>query len=64
MTINGVKFYGSPWVPECFGVFNLSSNSELQQKWSAIPQDVDFLITHGPPRNLLDLTVTAKKCWL
>lgn len=57
VTIDGVKFYGSPWQPEfCGWAFNLGRDSEdMRRVWKEIPDDTDVLITHGPPYNILDL---------
>jgi Icc-related predicted phosphoesterase len=54
--IDGVKFYGSPYQPEFFSwAFNLERSSpELAQVWSRIPEEIDILITHGPPYGILD----------
>lgn len=56
VVIDGVKFYGSPWQIEYHNMaFNLPRFSEeLVTKWSRIPQDTDVLITHGPPKGILD----------
>lgn len=54
--IEGLKLYGTPWQP-AFGrwAFNLPrQSSELADKWRQIPDDVDILITHGPPHGILD----------
>lgn len=54
--IAGLKLYGSPWQP-AFGrwAFNLPRKSfELADKWRRIPDNVDVLITHGPPYGILD----------
>jgi Icc-related predicted phosphoesterase len=54
--VDGLKLYGSPWQP-AFGrwAFNLPRKSaELADKWRRIPDDVDVLITHGPPHGILD----------
>lgn len=49
-TVNGVRFYGSPWQPEFNKwAFNLPRGSALANAWSRIPEDTDVLITHGPP---------------
>ncbi|CAF1655912.1 unnamed protein product, partial [Adineta ricciae] len=58
----GLKFYGSPYQPEfCDWAFNLPVNGlELKQMWAKIPDDVDVLITHGPPANILDRTYTGQ----
>lgn len=54
--ISGVKFYGSPWTPEFVGVFQLDSYKEAKDIWKNVPHDTDVLITHGPPRGILDMT--------
>ena len=52
-----IKIYGSPWQPWFHDwAFNLPRLSdELNSKWEAISEDVDILITHGPPNEILDL---------
>lgn len=50
----GYNIWGSPWQPPfCDWAFNLPE-SELEKKWAMIPDDTEILITHGPPRNILD----------
>ena len=54
--IEGIKIYGSPWQPEFYDwAFNLPRNGDqLKEKWMAIPEETDILITHGPPFGKLD----------
>jgi Icc-related predicted phosphoesterase len=55
VTIDGIKFYGSPWQPEFHDwAFNLPRGEELAAKWEKIPDDVDILITHSPAYGILD----------
>ena len=58
VTIDGVKFYGSPWQPAFYGwAFNFPEGDGYVaaiQKWAEIPDDVEVLITHGPPAGILD----------
>lgn len=57
VTIEGFKIFGSPCTPE-FGknwAFNVKKE-DLEKTWSEIPDDTDILITHGPPKGILDLT--------
>jgi Icc-related predicted phosphoesterase len=50
VTIEGLKFYGSPWQPWFMDwAFNLPRGPELARRWARIPEDTDILITHGPP---------------
>lgn len=53
-----IKFYGIPWQPEFYNwAFNLPRNGvELEEVYNKIPNDVDVLITHGPPHGILDIT--------
>lgn len=54
--VKTAKIYGSPWQPEFYNwAFNLPRmGEELKAKWSAIPDDTDILITHGPAQSHLD----------
>lgn len=53
------KLYGSPWTPKFMSnspwAFE-TVRSERPAIWAQIPEDVDILITHGPPSRVLDLT--------
>ncbi|WP_092020940.1 metallophosphatase domain-containing protein [Marinobacter zhejiangensis] len=53
--IEGIRFWGSPWTPVFFDwAFNLPRGDALAERWAAIPDNTDVLITHGPPMNILD----------
>lgn len=54
----GKKFYGSPWTPT-FGRWNwmVDRGEPLAKKWDGIPENLDVLITHGPPHRILDVSV-------
>ncbi len=55
--IGGYHFYGSPWQPFFMDMaFNLESDEARHEKWEMIPSNTDILITHTPPRGILDLT--------
>ena len=54
-TIDGVKFWGSPWTPWFNDwAFNAQRGKEIKQHWDLIPDDTDVLVTHGPPYGCLD----------
>jgi len=58
--ICGLKVYGTPHQPEYGGwAFNLARGQQCLNKWNLIPEDVDVLITHGPPLGFGDLTCTG-----
>lgn len=53
--INGVKIYGTPITPYFLGMaFNAREGSDIQKYWDKIPTGIDILITHGPPKDILD----------
>jgi predicted phosphodiesterase len=54
-TIDGVKFYGSPWVPWCGNWAFQYIHQQAQSVWQEIPKDTDVLITHTPPYGILDV---------
>jgi predicted phosphohydrolase len=55
VTINGIRFWGSPWQPEFNNwAFNLPRGKPLEDKWALIPTGIHVLITHGPPYGIGD----------
>ena len=61
VTLDGVRFYGSPWQPEFNDwAFNLPRGEALAKVWAKIPEGVDVLITHGPPKGFGDATMSGK----
>lgn len=58
VTVEGVRIYGSPWQPWFMDwAFNLRRGAEIKAKWDLIPDDVQILVTHGPPLGIGDLVV-------
>jgi len=53
--IEGLVFYGSPWINELEGAAFSLEHDEIAIKWKAIPENTDVLITHIPPKGILDL---------
>ena len=55
--IEGLKIFGSPQTPS-FGMgwaFN-KKRDKMHEHWKHIPDDTDIIVTHGPPKNILDLS--------
>lgn len=55
--ILGLKIWGSPYTPS-FGEgwsFNMKRH-KLHDLWATIPEDIDIIICHGPPKGALDLS--------
>lgn len=54
-TFQGLKIWGSPWTPTFLNWhFMLDRGEPIKQKWDLIPDDVDILVTHGPPFGVQD----------
>lgn len=54
-TINGIKFWGSPY-SNIFGSWSwMEEEPELEAIWDTIPLDTNVVITHGPPYLYNDL---------
>lgn len=51
--IQGIKFYGSPMMTEGPRMA-FRTTDDPDKVWSAIPDDIDVLITHIPPYGILD----------
>ena len=57
IVIDGVKIWGSPWQPWFYNWAFNCRGEEIKQYWDMIPLDTDILITHGPIRGYLDMTL-------
>ena len=60
--INGVKIFGSPITPEFCGWAYMKHPHEIATHWEKIPLDTNILITHGPPRGILDMNLEGTRC--
>lgn len=54
-TISGIKFHGIPFVRTINGNWSFErSEAEMEELVKQIPDDIDVLISHGPPYGILD----------
>jgi len=61
--VNGIKIYGSPVTPWFFDwAFNVHRGAEIKKYWDDIPENLDILITHGPPKSILDKNDNSQEC--
>ncbi len=54
--IDGVNIWGSPVQPWFHDWAFNRLDHEIQKHWDLIPENTDVLITHGPPKGILDET--------
>lgn len=56
-TALGLRIWGSPWTPQFYDwAFMLPRGEMMKAKRDLIPAGLDFLIVHGPPQGILDMT--------
>lgn len=56
--LDGLRIWGSPVTPWFHDwAFNRQRGEEIARHWAKIPERVDVIAVHGPPRDVLDLTV-------
>jgi len=54
-----IKIHGSPITPMFFNwAFMKTRGEPIMKHWAMIPDDTDILVTHGPPKGILDLVET------
>lgn len=58
--LDGKKIWGSPWTPEFYNWAFNGTKEQLKRIFSQIPEDLDLLITHGPPLHILDYVVHSR----
>lgn len=54
--IEGIKIFGTPITPTFGNWYFQKSRDKLDKFWSNIPEDIDILVIHGPPKGVLDLS--------
>lgn len=60
-TIDGIEFYGSPWTPTFNDWAFQADEDQLDERFGRIPSSTDVLVTHGPPRGILDRAYVARR---
>ncbi|MDQ8199690.1 metallophosphatase domain-containing protein [Pelagicoccus enzymogenes] len=55
VNIQGLRIFGSPWVPGLEGWAYGTEPNDLET-WNSIPPGIDILVTHCPPLQILDTT--------
>lgn len=53
--IEGISIFGSPYTPSFGDWAYMRKRNRMQAVWENLPE-TDILVTHGPPKGILDLT--------
>ena len=56
ITKDGIKFYGDGISPTFGNWVFMADRSKMHKHWDLIPEDVNVLLTHTPPKGILDLS--------
>ncbi|KAG0279102.1 hypothetical protein BGZ95_002238, partial [Linnemannia exigua] len=56
----GYRIWASPWQPEFYEWAFNEARGKLKDIWKLIPEDVDILMTHGPPKYHGDIVSLGK----
>lgn len=56
----GLNIWGSPWVPTFGNWYFMKDRVKLDKIWQHIPSNTDILLTHGPPKGILDISTTRQ----
>lgn len=62
VSVNGLKIWGSPYTPTFANWAFMKARHKMSMIWNMIPKDTDILVTHGPPKGILDLNTEVERC--
>lgn len=57
--LEGLIMFGSPYTPTFGNWYHMKDRSKLDRFWEVLEPNIDILITHGPPKCVLDLSHNA-----
>jgi len=56
LELEGKLIFGSPYTPTFGNWHFMKDRGKLSQYWEALTENIDVLVTHGPPKGILDLS--------
>lgn len=54
--IDGISIWGSPATPNFGNWYFMKDRSKMDKLYSSIPDWIDIVVSHGPPKGILDLS--------
>ncbi len=54
--VRGLRIFGAPWVPDLPRHAFFKSGAALAEAWAQVPAGIDILVTHTPPKGILDMS--------
>lgn len=61
--IDGLRIWGRPWTPRFFDWAFMSDpgSNHMRSTLQVIPEGIDILLTHGPAKGILDMTIRGER---
>jgi Icc-related predicted phosphoesterase len=59
--IEGIKIFGSPYTPTFANWHFMKDRGKLNRYWEFMDDGIDILVTHGPPKGVLDLSYNRNR---
>ena len=56
ITLNHINIFGSPYTPTFNNWCFMKDRNKMNKIWELIPYNTNIVISHGPPKGILDLT--------
>jgi len=60
VVIDGIKIFGCPISPTYGSWYFMKAREKMDRLWSNLSTDIDILITHTPPKGILDLSYNRR----
>lgn len=60
-TIDGIRIFGSPYTPTFGNWYHMKDRTKIAKDWEELDNDINILVTHGPPKGILDLAYHGKR---
>ena len=54
--VDGISIWGSPVTPNFGNWWFMKDRSKMDKLYSSIPEWIDIVVSHGPPKRILDLS--------
>lgn len=54
--IDGIKVFGTPFTPKYGEWVFMKERAKMHKVWDIMESDVEIVISHGPPKGIMDLT--------
>jgi len=61
VVLNNIRFWGSPITPRFHDWSFMRDEPQIREHWAQIPDDTQFLITHGPVWGVMDEVVRSSE---